>query len=88
MAAMTPGLALNNLRQALAAHDVTTTGMTITRLAGTLYPERGSAISYHCGLYWWPTRRRHGSRPICAIHDARDPAGAARRITRASRPDG
>jgi hypothetical protein len=34
---MTPGHALNNLRQALAAHDVSTVGMIITRLAGTLY---------------------------------------------------
>jgi hypothetical protein len=78
---MSPGHALTSLRDALAAHDITTTGMTLTRLSGTLYPAQGPDICYHHGLYWWPARRPHRARALYAIHDASDPVGAARRIT-------
>ncbi len=74
------GQALTGLHDALAALGITTTGITLTRHNGKLHPERGPAIGYHGGLYWWPARRRHTSRPVYAIHDATDPAGAARRI--------
>jgi hypothetical protein len=72
--------ALTGLRAALAALGITITGMTLARHTGKLHPEHGPAIGYHGGLYWWPVRRLHASRPIYANHDARDPAGAARRI--------
>ena len=75
-----PSQALTGLRDALAAHGIATTGLTLTRHNGKLHPEHGPAIGYHCGLYWWPARRLHASRPVYAIHDASDPAGAARRI--------
>jgi serine/threonine-protein kinase RsbW len=74
------GQALTGLRDALTALGITTTGLTLTRYNGKLHPEHGPAIGYHGGLYWWPARRRHATRPVYAIHDARDPAGAARRI--------
>jgi len=70
---MIPGYALAGLRDALAAHGITTTGMTLTRLSGTLYPAHGPAIGYHHGLYWWPARHPHRARPLYAIHDASDP---------------
>jgi serine/threonine-protein kinase RsbW len=72
--------AMTGLRAALAALGIATAGLTLTRYSGKLHPEDGPVIGYHAGLYWWPARRRHASRPIYAIHDARDPAGAARRI--------
>ena len=78
---MTPGQALTGLRDALAAHDITTAGMTLARHTGILHPAHGPAIGYHYGLYWWPARRPHTARPLYAIHDASDPAGAARRIS-------
>jgi serine/threonine-protein kinase RsbW len=76
----TTSQALTGLRDALAAHGIATTGMTLTRHTGKLHPAHGPAIGYHFGLYWWPARHLHASRPIYAIHDASDPAGAARRI--------
>jgi serine/threonine-protein kinase RsbW len=78
--AATTSQALTGLRDALAARGIATTGMTLTRHTGKLHPAHGPAIGYHGGLYWWPVRRLHASKPIYAIHDARDPAGAARRI--------
>jgi serine/threonine-protein kinase RsbW len=74
------GRALTGLRDALAALGIATTGLILTRHNGTLHPEHGPAVGYHGGLYWWPVRRLHASRPVYAIHDATDPAGAARRI--------
>jgi len=74
------GQALTGLSAALAALGIATIGLTLTRHNGKLYPAHGPAIGYHGGLYWWPARGRHASRPIYAIHDARDPVGAARRI--------
>jgi len=86
MAAVTPGPALASLRDALAAHGITTTGMALTRLSGTLYPGHSPAIGYHHGLYWWPACRPHRARPLYAIHDASDPLGAARRIAASHQP--
>jgi hypothetical protein len=80
LGAETTSQALTGLRAALAALGIATAGLTLTRHNGKLHPEHGPVIGYHAGLYWWPARRRHASRPIYAIHDARDPAGAARRI--------
>jgi hypothetical protein len=60
--------------------------MTLARYTGKLHPAHGPAVGYHGGLYWWPVRRLHASRPIYAIHDARDPAGAARRIAPHQQP--
>jgi serine/threonine-protein kinase RsbW len=74
------GQALTALRAALAALGIATACLTLTRHNGKLHPAHGPAIGYHSGLYWWPARRLHASRPIYAIHDASDPAGAARRI--------
>jgi anti-sigma regulatory factor (Ser/Thr protein kinase) len=78
--AETTSQALTGLRAALAALGIATAGLTLTRYTGKLHPEHGPAVGYHAGLYWWPARRRHASRPVYAIHDARDPVGAARRI--------
>jgi len=83
---MIPGYALTGLRDALAAHGITTTGMALTRWSRTLYPAHGPAIGYHHGLYWWPARRPHRTRPLYAIHDANDPPGAARRIAASHQP--
>jgi serine/threonine-protein kinase RsbW len=80
------GQALTGLRDALSALGIATTGLTLTRHNGKLHPEHGPAIGYRGGLYWWPARRRHASRPIYAIHDARDPVGAARRIAPRHQP--
>jgi hypothetical protein len=77
---MSPSQALARLRDALAAHDITTTGMTLTRLSGTLYPGHGPNIGYYHGLYWWPVCRPHRNEPLYAIHNASNPPGAARRI--------
>jgi hypothetical protein len=82
---MTPGQALTALRDALATHGITTAGMTLTRHTGLLHPAHGPAIGYHHGLYWWPARP-HSARPLYTIHDASDPAGAARRITASHQP--
>ena len=78
---MTPSDALTSLRDALAARGTTTAGMTLSRRTGKLHPAHGPAIGYHAGLYWWPARRQYAARPLYTIHDATDPAGAARRIT-------
>jgi hypothetical protein len=80
LGAETTSQALTGLRAALAALGIATTGMTLARHTGKLHPEHGPAIGYYGGLYWWPVRRLHASRPVYAIHDAGDPAGAARRI--------
>jgi hypothetical protein len=80
------GQALAGLRDALAALGIATAGLTLTRHNGELHPAHGPAIGYHGGLYWWPARRTHATRPIYAIHDATDPAGAARRIAPRHQP--
>jgi hypothetical protein len=77
---MTPGQALAGLRDALTAHGITTAGITIARHTGRLHPAHRPPIGYHADLYWWPARRSDAARPLFAIHDASDPAGAARRI--------
>jgi hypothetical protein len=79
---VTPGEALSSLRTTLAGSGLTTVGMTLTRYAGTLFPADGPCIGYHYGFFWWPTGRSRRGRPLYAIHDASDPAGAARRLTR------
>ena len=78
--------ALTGLRDALTAYGIATTGMTLTRYTGKLHPAHGPVIGYHGGLYWWPVRRLHASRPVYAVHDARDPVGAARRIAPRHQP--
>jgi hypothetical protein len=77
---MIPGQALAGLRDELTAHGIITAGMTLARHTGTLHPAHGPPIGYHADLYWWPARRLNATRPLYAIHDASDPAGAARRI--------
>jgi hypothetical protein len=80
------GQAMTGLRDALAALGIATTGLTLTRHNGKLHPEHGPVIGYHGGRYWWPVRRMHASKPVYATHDARDPAGAARRIAPTTSP--
>lgn len=84
-----PGRALATLRAELDARGIATVGMTITRLQGTLTLARGPAVAYCCGWLVWPAGRlsRHG-RPLYAAHQARDPAGAARRLALPGPPDG
>jgi hypothetical protein len=77
---VTPGEALTSLRAALAAHGVTTAGMTLARHAGKLIPADGPCIGYRYGFYWWPVGSPERGRPLYAIHPAADPAGVARRL--------
>jgi hypothetical protein len=76
-----PGRALAALRAELDARGIATAGMTITRLQGTLTLARGLAVGYSCGWLLWPAGRlSRDGRPLYAAHQARDPAGAARRL--------
>jgi hypothetical protein len=40
------------------------------------------------GCFWWATGRFREGRSITGVHDAADPAGAARRLARARPPQG
>jgi len=81
-ATMTPARALAALLTELATCGLPVTGMTITRLQGTLTLPGGPVVCYCCGWLVWPTdRSSHGGRPLHTLHNARDPAGAARRLT-------
>ncbi|HUY45891.1 MAG TPA: hypothetical protein VMV92_09225 [Streptosporangiaceae bacterium] len=52
--------------------------MTITRLQGTLTLAGGPDVVYRCGWLFWPAGRlSRAGRPLYALHQARDPAGAA-----------
>ncbi len=86
---LTPGRALNALLDALASHGLPVTGMTLTRLQGTVMLPGGITVRYCCGWLAWPTGRpsRQG-RPLHTLHTACDPAGAARRLAATSRPGG
>jgi len=76
-----PGLVLAALRDGLAASGVTVTGMTLTRLRGTLNLTGGFSVECRSGWLWWQSGRLSGNgRPLHAIHPATDPAGAARRL--------
>jgi hypothetical protein len=83
--AATPGRALMALRAELAGIGVTVTGMTVTRLSGTLTVPGGLVVRYCCGWLMWsagrPSRRR---RPLQAIHSAHDPSGAALKLASAA----
>jgi hypothetical protein len=78
---MTPGLALYGLLSALAEHGITVRGMTVTRLGGTLFPDRGCPIGYRAGFFWWRAGLSATGRPLYAIHPATDTCGAARRLS-------
>jgi hypothetical protein len=78
---MTPGRALIALLAELAACGLPVAGMTITRLQGTLTLPGGPVVRYCCGWLVWPTdRSSHRGRPLCTLHSAHEPAGAARRL--------
>ncbi|HUZ26778.1 MAG TPA: hypothetical protein VMV07_23745 [Streptosporangiaceae bacterium] len=86
---MSPGRALEGLRAELAARGLATVGMTITRLQGMLTLAEGPGVEYHCGWLFWPAGRLSISgRPLYAVHCARDPAGAARRLALPEHRDG
>lgn len=73
--------ALAALRTELAASGVTVTGMTLTRLNGTLTLPGDFSVTYLSGWLWWqPGRLSSRGRPLHAIHPAGDPVGATRRI--------
>jgi hypothetical protein len=78
---MTPGRALYALLTALAEQGITARGMTVTRLGGTLFPDRGCPIGYQAGFFWWRTGLAATGRPLYAIHPATDTCGAARRLS-------
>lgn len=78
---MTPGRALYDLLSALAEHGITARGMTVTRLGGTLFPDRGHPIGYQAGFFWWRAGLSATGRPLYAIHPATDTRGAARRLS-------
>jgi hypothetical protein len=76
-----PGRALQELRAELAARGLTTAGMTVTRLQGTLVLAAGTGVVYRCGWLFWPAGRlSRAGRPLYALHQAGDPVGAARRL--------
>jgi hypothetical protein len=77
---VTPSEALTGLRSTLGDIGVTTTGMTLTRHAGTLITANGPCVGYHHGFFWWPAGRSRRGRALYAIHPATDPDGAARRL--------
>ena len=84
---MSPGRALEGLRVELAARGLATVGMTVTRLQGMLTLAEGPGVGYCCGWLFWPAGRlSRGGRPLYAVHRARDPAGAARRLAPARAP--
>lgn len=77
----TPGGALVALLQELTARGLPPTGMSLTRLQGTLTLPGGLAVRYACGWLGWPSgRTSQRGRPLHALHDAHDAAGAARRL--------
>jgi hypothetical protein len=85
---LTPGRALVTLLGELDACGLPVTGMNLTRLQGTLTLPGGLAVSYCCGWLVWPAGGPSGrGRPLHTLHNAHDPAGAARRLAR-SRGDG
>jgi hypothetical protein len=76
-----PGGALDGLRVELAAWCVATTGMTVTRMEGTLAIAGRPGVGYRFGwLFWLAGRLSAGGRPMYAVHRAGDPAGVARRL--------
>ncbi len=81
-----PGRALIALLGELAARGLPVTGMCLTRLQGTLTLPGGLAVSYCCGWLAWPSGRPSGrGRPLHTLHNAHDPAGAARRLAGCAR---
>jgi len=82
---MTPGLALRGLLTELARAGWAVRGMTVTRLEGTLQIEGGLLVRYGCGWLAWPAGRASArGRPLHVLHSARDPVGAARKLTRSA----
>jgi hypothetical protein len=80
---LTPGRALVTLLAELDACGLPVTGMSLTRLQGTLTLPGELAVSYCCGWLVWPAGRPSGrGRPLHTLHNAHDPAGAARRLAR------
>ena len=79
----TPGGALVALLQELTARGLPPTGMSLSRLQGTLTLPGGLAVRYACGWLGWPSgRTSQRGRPLHALHNAHDVAGAARRLAR------
>lgn len=79
---LTPGRALITLLGELSTRDLPVRGMTLTRLQGALTLPGGLAVSYCCGWLVWPAGRPSSrGRPLHTLHNAHDPAGAARRLT-------
>jgi hypothetical protein len=75
--------ALVALRSELGARGVRADAMVLARWHGQLSTARGPAVWYAAGWFWWPAGRvGRGGQPVCAIHDAGDPIGAARRLQR------
>ena len=80
---LTPGRALIALLGELDACGLPVTGMNLTRLQGTLTLPGGLAVSFCCGWLAWPAGRPSGrGRPLHTLHNAHDPAGAARQARR------
>ena len=77
----TPGGALVALLAELTARGLPPVDMSLTRLQGTLTLPGGLAVRYACGWLGWPIgRTSQRGRPLHALHDAHDAAGAARRL--------
>jgi hypothetical protein len=75
------GQALVALRGELAGRGERVDAMLLSRWHGRLSTTRGTTVEYAAGKFWWPAGRvSRDGRPLYAIHDAGDPAGAARRL--------
>lgn len=86
---LTPGSALIALLEELADYGLPVTGMTITRLQGTLTLPVGPVVACRDGwLCWSAGRSSRRGRPLQRLHSARDAAGAARRLARSVPPVG
>jgi hypothetical protein len=82
------GQALVALRGELAGRGQRADAMLLSRWHGQLSTASGTAVEYAAGWFWWPAGRvSRDGRPVCAIHDAGDPAGAARRLHRIALTD-
>lgn len=82
-----PAAVLPALVTELHACGVAASDITVTRLQARFALAAGLAVSVWHGWLFWPTGRvSRAGRPVYAMHQASDPAGAARRIA-AARPE-
>lgn len=81
-------VAITALRAALADRSVTCTRIKVVDDHTAMLVAGERIVLYRHSRFWWATGRFRAGRAILATHDAADPHGAARRLTRpAADPD-